>query len=209
MPTPAFVGCARLITSEPDVQPREYVLETDVCTIGRSLDCDIVVMRPFVSRLHARIERQGSHYVLLDLSRNQTYVNKLPLSEPHILRDGEEIGLALPEPLLLFQDSDPTAEPRSRRLRYDEKRMAFSLDGQWLLLRPQGLRLLCYLYQNMGQVCSSEDCVRAIWGDDYSLETMFGNLNKIVHGLRREFRRLDPHCDLIENRHGVGYVLRY
>ena len=203
-----FPGFARLVALGKDIQPPEYLLETDRCTIGRSPHCDIVVVRPTVSRLHARIERRGSHYVLYDLSRNLTYVNQKPLKAPHVLRDRETIGLALPEPLLLFQDNDPTAEPRPSRLRYDEKQLAFWLDDRRLSLPPLELRLLHHLYRNAGQVCTYEDCGRAAYGDDYSPHLLVDNLGKIVYRVRQELRRVDPTSDLIETRRGIGYMLK-
>ena len=203
-----FAGGARLIALHQNVQPLEYLLESDECTIGRSPDCDIVVVRSTVSRLHARIERRGSHYVLHNLSRNQTFVNETPLNASHILRDRDAIGLALPEPLLFFQDNDPTAEPCRSRLQYDEKKMAFLLRDQWLRLAPLEFRLLWYLYQNLGRVCTYENCAQAAWGDDYTPDLLIDNLGKIVYRLRQELDKADPGCDLIETRRGLGYLLR-
>ncbi|MBN1140054.1 MAG: FHA domain-containing protein [Anaerolineae bacterium] len=208
MPSSLFVGGAHLIALHGDVQPPEYQLETDFCTIGRSADCDVVVARPIVSRLHARIERRGSHYVLHDLSRNRTYVNEIPVHAPHILRDRETIGLALPEPLLLFQDSDPTAEPHPSRLHYDEKQMTFWLDDRRLSLTRLELRLLYHLYQNAGQPCGYEECGQAAWGEDYSSDLLVDNLGKIVYRVRKKLSQIDPDCDLIETRRGIGYVLK-
>ena len=208
MSSSLFVGQARLIALHGDVQPPEYLLETDSCTIGRSSHCDVIVVRPTVSRLHARIERRGSHFVLHDLSRNLTFVNEVPVDAPHVLRDRETMGFALPEPLLLFQDSDPTAEPHPSRLRYDEKRMAFWLDDRRLSLTRLELRLLYHLYRNAGQLCAYEDCGRATWLDNYSSYLLVENLGKIVYRVRKKLRQIDPNCDLIETRRGVGFILR-
>jgi pSer/pThr/pTyr-binding forkhead associated (FHA) protein len=47
-----------------------------VTSIGRSDDADIVLDEPLVSRIHARIERQGAAHVLIDIgSTNLTRVN--------------------------------------------------------------------------------------------------------------------------------------
>jgi hypothetical protein len=43
-------------------------------TLGREASCDIVVLEKTASRLHARIERRGVQYVLVDESTNGTYV---------------------------------------------------------------------------------------------------------------------------------------
>lgn len=48
----------------------------DVITIGRGPENDIVLDAPSVSRRHARLERQGEHWVLIDCgSANGTYVD--------------------------------------------------------------------------------------------------------------------------------------
>ena len=66
----------RLLALHEDVQPASYTLEADICTIGRSPVCQVVVQRNVVSRLHARVQRDELHYVLHDAgSANGTFVN--------------------------------------------------------------------------------------------------------------------------------------
>jgi adenylate cyclase len=43
-------------------------------TLGREATCDIVVKEKTASRVHARIERRGVQYILMDESTNGTYV---------------------------------------------------------------------------------------------------------------------------------------
>ncbi len=48
----------------------------DQLTIGRDVDCDLMLPSPLVSRRHARLERSGAAHILIDLgSTNGTYVN--------------------------------------------------------------------------------------------------------------------------------------
>src|SRR5512139_825766 len=48
----------------------------DTLTIGRAIECDLVLDSPLVSRHHARLERSGPAHTLADLgSTNGTYVN--------------------------------------------------------------------------------------------------------------------------------------
>jgi pSer/pThr/pTyr-binding forkhead associated (FHA) protein len=62
--------------------------------VGREQDADIRVDEPLVSRAHARIERRGNGYVVLDLgSTNLTRVNGTVVSEC-VLRDGDEVQFA-------------------------------------------------------------------------------------------------------------------
>ena len=48
--------------------------EKTVLVLGRENNCDIVIPEKTASRRHARIERRGSQYVLVDESTNGTYV---------------------------------------------------------------------------------------------------------------------------------------
>ncbi len=49
--------------------------------IGRSDGCDLIVRERRVSRFHARIEQREDHYVLIDESRNGTWVRQADGSE--------------------------------------------------------------------------------------------------------------------------------
>ena len=65
---------ARLLALDLDIRPEEQLLEADVCTIGRAPTCQITVPRNIVSRVHARIERDGLRYMLYDAgSADETF----------------------------------------------------------------------------------------------------------------------------------------
>lgn len=53
---------------------RDVVMHGDSLTLGRQSDRDVVVAGPMASRCHARIERRGTEFVLVDSSRNGTFV---------------------------------------------------------------------------------------------------------------------------------------
>ena len=62
--------------------------------IGRGRDCDIQLLDPKASRQHAQITLQGHHCQISDLnSRNGTYVNKQPISQPTPLYDGDLVRI--------------------------------------------------------------------------------------------------------------------
>jgi len=52
----------------------DFPQETAELVLGRETSCDIVVGEMTASRRHARIERRGAQYVLVDESTNGTYV---------------------------------------------------------------------------------------------------------------------------------------
>ena len=63
-------------------------------TVGREEDADIQVSEPLVSRLHARIERRGEAWFVIDLgSTNLTRVNGAVIREKE-LNPGDEIQFA-------------------------------------------------------------------------------------------------------------------
>jgi DNA-binding response OmpR family regulator len=198
---------ARLIRLHEDVAQPEYLLTADRYTIGRLTGvCEILVHRRTVSRIHARLERNGSHFVLHDLSRNQTYVNHAPVNGAHTLHERDLIGLASPEPLLRFVDSDPTLLTGGK-LRLDESSMHFTWNQQPLDLTPSQWRLLNYLYQHRGEVCRREQCAQAIWGTEFLPGMDADNLDKVLSGLRARLREVDPLADPIAVRRGLGYTL--
>jgi DNA-binding response OmpR family regulator len=191
------------------VQPVEYVLQAESCTLGRSAECDIVVDYKIVSRLHARIERQGPHYLLHDLnSANGTFVNGHRIHEPHLLRDKDVISLGeTRQPLLQFNDPDDTAIPPGR-LDYNPQTMMFFLNEQPVELTPAEFRLLHHLFQYAGDVCTREACARAVWVRDYNPLRSASALDRVMANLREKLRQIDPvAADLIETRRGLGYVL--
>jgi DNA-binding response OmpR family regulator len=204
---PLLAQHARLLALHDDVQPQSYILEADICTIGRSPVCQVVVGRNLVSRLHARIERDSLHYVLHDAgSANGTFVNCHRIHGPHLLANNDQIGLGAPGGLLRFVDPDPTFVP-THRLRYDERAMAFAVGQQPLDLTPAQFRLLLYLYQHAGDLCTRESCAEALWGRDYDPGLDADALDRAISSLRVRLREADPAADFIETRRGLGYTL--
>lgn len=198
---------ARIVGIQDDVEPGEYVLREDVCTLGRSSMCHVVVRRPIISRLHARIERDGPRYFLQDAgSANGTFVNSRRIYERHLLSDRDMIGLGGPTALIRFRDPDPTLIP-SFRLTFSEPAMTFFLKQKPLDLTPAQFRLLHHLFQHAGEVCTREGCAQAIWGRDYDPGLDADALDRAMSNLRGQLRTADPEADLIETRRGLGYVL--
>lgn len=69
---------------------RAVPLEQRKLRIGRSGECDVVVLMRSVSRLHAEIEASGDKVILRDLgSTNGTLVNGRPIWEAHVDPDDE------------------------------------------------------------------------------------------------------------------------
>lgn len=197
----------QLYALQPEITPQEYTLQDDMCILGRSADCHIVIPGKTVSRLHAQIERKGPRYLLSDTgSVNGTYVNNQRIYEPHMLKSHDLIGLGSTTAALRFVDPDPTSS-KAEQLRYDERTMTFILNGQTLDLSPILFRLLLHLYQYAGQVCTRESCAEAMWGRDYDPGLDSDALNRNIGELRRRLRQVDEATECIQSRRGLGYVL--
>jgi adenylate cyclase len=93
--TPA-VARLTLRIGERDV---EFPKDKAFLMLGRDATCDIAVEERTASRLHARIERSGAQYILIDESTNGTYVEiegeseVLLRREPVMLRGRGKIAL--------------------------------------------------------------------------------------------------------------------
>jgi len=85
-------ACLIVCTSVDPLQVgRHYELTERALTIGRSADSTIIVESETVSRSHARIERRGRGFVLVDCgSVNGTYLGDEPVGE-ETLRSGDLI----------------------------------------------------------------------------------------------------------------------
>lgn len=211
MPDPKQWRPARFTALNPNIQPAGFTIEADVCLIGRSLSCQIVVALPVVSRLHATVERDElDRYHLSDSnSANGTFVNQQPhpIVKTHMLKNGDVIGLGSPEPVLRFEDDEATAPITNTRITYNEQQITFFVDQQPLELTPNQTRLMQHLYKHAYDLCTRQSCAEALWGHGYDPLLDDQALDRTVSNLRKQLREIDPATDFIVTRRGVGYIL--
>jgi pSer/pThr/pTyr-binding forkhead associated (FHA) protein len=82
---------ARLILKFAERELQECAVGTHAVSIGRLPDNLIVIDNPAVSGRHARVFREGKHYVVEDLnSTNGTFVNEKPIAR-HTLFEGDVV----------------------------------------------------------------------------------------------------------------------
>jgi len=99
----------RLVWLRPDGEEVEFALAGSPLLVGRDEDADIRVDEPLVSRAHARIEKRGGAFFVLDLgSTNLTKVNGEAVLERE-LRDGDEVRFARARCRFLAPPADPVA----------------------------------------------------------------------------------------------------
>lgn len=85
-----------IVLDEKHRPSRQWQIKKDSVIIGRDINCDIITDEYQLSRQHIRIYRLNDDYWLEDLhSKNGTWLNRERVSSPQIIRDGDEIQLAL------------------------------------------------------------------------------------------------------------------
>jgi pSer/pThr/pTyr-binding forkhead associated (FHA) protein len=85
---------ASLVWERPDGREVVFPLDGEALEVGRDEDVAIRVDEPLVSRRHARIERRGETWVVVDLgSTNFTRVNGERVLYERELAHGDELHL--------------------------------------------------------------------------------------------------------------------
>src|SRR4051812_11483353 len=111
-------GAPRLVVTRGPRKGTELALLHDVATLGRGRENSLVIPDISVSRRHARLQRAGGRWRVLDEgSGNGILVNGAP-EHGCLLRDGDEIALG--DTRLQFVDSGGVVargRPAARRLR--------------------------------------------------------------------------------------------
>jgi ABC transport system ATP-binding/permease protein len=79
--------------------------------MGRDATADILVTSAGVSRLHARVILHEGYYYVEDMgSSNGTYVNGAPITQPTLLKTGDEIGLGQSVSLTFYSPQKATVQ---------------------------------------------------------------------------------------------------
>lgn len=100
---------AVLILTQDGEFRASWVLAQKLTTVGRQDDNVVCVPDRWVSRHHACIRCDGTHYIIEDLgSKNGLFVNGSRIVAPVVLEDGDRIQIA-PRYELAFVDSEATA----------------------------------------------------------------------------------------------------
>jgi DNA-binding response OmpR family regulator len=189
-----------------DPTGREHLLSGETITIGRAVECDIVITSKRVSRQHARVRRQGGEVVVEDIgSTNGTFLNGERVMEPTGLHDGDRIAVG--DVTFVFHDPDvTTADTPFPELEVDVAAGVVRVNRRAVTLSSKEFELLTYLYRHRGQVRSKDDIGRAVWAEyregvyDYQIENL----------MRRLRTKLEPdpaHPQLLITLRGLGYKL--
>ena len=202
-----------LLVMEGRKPGQRIFVERAVFIIGRDEGCDLSIPDRQVSRHHARIRLEGDQYLLEDLgSKNGTFANGLEVDQPHVLRDGDEIQIALCCKLT-FVDAEATApvlfdEP-SQGLFMDLESRRVWVAGQELSppLSPAQYRLLELLYQDPGRVYSRDEGVEAVWPEDDRAGISEQAIDALARRLRERLAEVDTVTQYVVTVRGHGFRL--
>jgi pSer/pThr/pTyr-binding forkhead associated (FHA) protein len=205
----------QLIVQGGPEKGREIPLAQELLTIGRLESSDIPVSDRLASRRHAEIERKHGQCILRDRgSRNGTFVNGQRISEPHILRDGDEIQIGL-EFKALYVDPEATGAlgtevvAVSKGLWIDRDSREVWVGGKELTppVSKAQFSLLTLLYEKPGRVYSRDDIVAAVWPENASEGVSDETIDALVGRLRRRIAAVDPSHRYVITVRGHGFKL--
>lgn len=193
---------------------------TNQLIIGRTSSCDIAITNQQVSREHARIFISDANPYLEDLgSKNGTFHNGKPVTDPTPLVDGDVVQIALAQEFIfLGQDATVPLAPgdfessvisyfRRIRLEKDSCRtwiMNRELEPPLSVLQFSFLSLLS---EAGGRLLSRTEVINGVWGSQQSLGVTDQALDALVRRLRERLAELDPDHAYIITVRGQGFRL--
>jgi pSer/pThr/pTyr-binding forkhead associated (FHA) protein len=185
----------------------EHRLSVQAVTIGRAMECDIVIASKRISRENTRIRQDGRHWFVEDLaSTNGTYLNGERIITGMKLRDGDSIKVG--DVIFIFHDPDTTTrENPVPELEVDSTAGVVRVNRKAVSLSPKEYLLLAYLYERRGQVCSKNDIGLAVWPEYVSGGIFDYQIENLVRRLRTRIE-LDPaDPGMLFTVRGLGYKL--
>jgi DNA-binding response OmpR family regulator len=208
-----------LMIQDGPLAGREFRLDREAMTLGRGEECDFVVPDRQISRVHMRIRREATGYVLEDLgSKNGTFVNgrQVQSGAPELLQDGDEIQLALCV-RMLFVGAEATVPLAGRDelpaasggLRLDKAQRRVWI-GDHELQPPLSLaqyRLLELLSDASGRVVSREEVVAGVWPEAVEEGVSEQAIDALVRRLRDRLAELGKDREYVVTVRGHGFRL--
>lgn len=203
-----------LIAREGQLAGQRWTIETDEFIIGRGGDSGLVLPERQVSRHHVRITREGDRYMLHDLgSKNGTHVNGKRLTGSTLLRDGDQVQIALCV-TLMFVGTDATVP-----LTWEEPKVegALSLNEELRTAVSQGkeldpplslaqFRLLKLLFDADGAVVDRQSIIDTVWPGTDGIGVSEQAIDALIRRLRDRLLEVDDYNYVVTVR-GHGFRL--
>lgn len=203
-----------LIAREGQLVGEKWTIDTEEFVIGRGSDCEIILPERQVSRYHAKITHENGKYVLHDLdSKNGTHLNGIQVKGSTLLRDGDEIQIALCVKLL-FIGTDATIPltvedvETAGNMELDKRQRAVRINNQELdpPLSLAQFRLLEVLFDAKGGVVDRENIIEAVWPGTDGIGVSEQAIDALVRRLRDRLAELDSYEYVVTVR-GHGFRL--
>ncbi len=188
-------AAAELVIRAPGDGLRHVIVPDEGLTLGSKPGCDVLLESVFVSRSHARIERdQSGDYFLVDTnSHNGVAVNgaKVRSGERAPIQSGDRIEI---QPFTItFYDrkggTQPLPVPRMplTGLTVDLDSRRLFVDSQELPIKLGKLEfdLLGFLYAHRGHACTRRDIGALLWGGPENFDDHM--LDAVVHRTKKKF----------------------
>jgi pSer/pThr/pTyr-binding forkhead associated (FHA) protein len=187
------------------------VLGPAFTSIGRGPENDVVLDSPHASRNHARVELEGSGYVLHDLgSKNGVTVNGHRVHDPLPLSQGDVIELpGLTFTFDLSEDTvtvGPAAAARNDVIRVDTVTAEVWVRGESVRVSAKEYLALAHLYQHLGALISKEVLATVVW-PEYEGNVSDYNVEQLISRLRRKIEVEPEHPQHLLTVRGLGYRL--
>jgi pSer/pThr/pTyr-binding forkhead associated (FHA) protein len=190
-----------------DPKGQEHRLPPQTATVGRSVECDVVIASKSVSREHSRLRREGRRWFVEDLgSTNGTYLNGERVINSLALLDGDSLRVG--DVTFVFHDPDTTTrENPLPDLEVDTAAGVIRVNRKAVALSPKEYLLLAFLYERRGQVCSKDDIGHAVW-PEYEAGGIFDyQIENLVRRLRTRIEVDPANPQLLFTVRGLGYKL--
>lgn len=206
-----------LIAQDGPLNGQRWLLESAM-VVGRDPSCDLIINDRQISRFHARFEATAEGVYLEDLgSKNGTFNNGHLVEEPVLLKDGDQVQVALLQHFT-FLTSDATMPLDSglqpvrlhkTRLHLDERSRRVWVSRKEVIppLSAQQFRLLRALERRNGQVISRQQLVDDVWGSDEAEGVSEQAFDALVRRLRERLHDIDREHVYIVTVRGHGLRL--
>jgi hypothetical protein len=191
----------------------------DILTLGRGIDCDIVIPSRQVSRYHARITNTSDGIILEDLgSKNGTHHNGKSIDVIVELEDGDIIQIALAQQFI-YLSSDATlpleglfpgtSQDIPRRLRLDQRSHRVWINEREILppLSVSQFQLLEILYNHQAHVVPRVMLIETVWGEKDAIGVTEQALDALIRRLRDRLASIDPTHTYVVTVRGHGLRL--
>lgn len=109
----------------------QFVINSDLTSIGRKSECDISIKDPAVSGSHAQIQKLGKNYVIEDLGSTNGVVFKGRKVKQQILKHNDVVAIGEHQ-LKFLITGESVAEARPKTL--IQKKAPSSVNGQLVVL---------------------------------------------------------------------------